>query len=100
MRDRFLQQEVWERMGADVKKVIPLAYADPLRQEFQQLLFTKIVPNCKKLGLLDAGDGWLRQKFGEIGVIQYEDWVDTAEEVDAFAITRELEAEADATTES
>jgi hypothetical protein len=52
------------------------------------------------LGLLDAGDGWLRQKFGEIGVIQYEDWVDTAEEVDAFAITRELEAEADATTES
>jgi hypothetical protein len=100
MRDRFLQQEVWERMGADVKKVIPLAYADPLRQEFQQLLFTKIVPNCKKLGLLDGGDGWLRKKFGEIGVIQYEDWVDTAEEVDAFAITRELEAEAAANTES
>ena len=93
MRDRFMRQEVWERMGADVKKVIPLAYQDPLRQEFQQLLFTKIVPNCKKLGLLDAGDGWLRTKFGEIGVIQYEDWVDTAEEVDAFAITRELEAE-------
>ena len=93
MRDRFLQQEVWERMGADVKKVIPLAYQDPLRQEFQQLLFTKIVPNCKKLGLLDAGDGWLRTKFGEIGVLQYEDWVDTSEEVDAFAISRELEAE-------
>ena len=93
MRDRFLQQEVWERMGADVKKVIPLAYQDPLRQEFQQLLFTKIVPNCKKLGLLDAGDGWLRTKFGEIGVIHYEDWVDTSEEVDAFAISRELEAE-------
>ena len=93
MRDRFLQQEVWERLGADVKKVIPLAYEDPLRQEFQQLLFTKIVPNCKKLGLLDAGDGWLREKFGEIGVIQYEDWVDTSEEVDAFAITRELENE-------
>ena len=70
MRDRFLQQEVWERMGADVKKIIPVAYADPLRQEFQQLLFTKIVPNCKKLGLLDAGDGWLRQKISEIDVIQ------------------------------
>tara|TARA_B100000945_G_scaffold176989_1_gene141971 strand:- start:483 stop:1052 length:570 start_codon:yes stop_codon:yes gene_type:complete len=94
MRDRFLQQEVWERMGADVKKIIPIAYADPLRQEFQQLLFTKIVPNCKKLGLLDAGDGWLRQKFGEIGVIQYEDWVDIEGEVDSFAITRELEEEA------
>ena len=36
---------------------------------------------------------WLREKFGEIGVIQYENWVDIEEEVDAFAITRELEAE-------
>jgi len=93
MRDRFLQQEVWERMGADVNKVIPAIFHNPDRQEFQHLLFTKIVPNCKKLGLLDAGDGWLRQKFGEIGVIQYEDWVDTAEEVDSFALTRELDAE-------
>ncbi|MDG2112734.1 MAG: ferritin-like domain-containing protein, partial [Actinomycetota bacterium] len=76
MRDRFLQQEVWERMGADVHKVIPAVFHNPDRQEFQHLLFTKIVPNCKKLGLLDAGDGWLRTKFGEIGVIQYEDWVD------------------------
>ncbi len=93
MRDRFLQQEVWERMGADVNKVIPAVFHNPDRQEFQHLLFTKIVPNCKKLGLLDAGDGWLRKKFGEIGVIQYEDWVDTAEEVDSFALTRELDAE-------
>lgn len=94
MRDRFLQQEVWERMGADVSRVIPAVFHNPDRQEFQHLLFTKIVPNCKKLGLLDAGDGWLRKKFGEIGVIQYEDWVDTAEEVDSFALTNELEAEA------
>jgi len=34
--------------------------------QLQQLLFSKIVPNCKKLGLLDAGDGWLRQKFVEL----------------------------------
>ena len=47
---------------------------------FQQLLFSKIVPNCKKLGLLDAGDGWLRERFTETGVIQFEDWVDTGEE--------------------
>ena len=37
-------------------------------------------PNCKKLGLLDAGDGWLRTKFTELGVIQFEDWADTGEE--------------------
>ncbi len=86
MRDRFLQQEVWERMGIDPKVVLPLVLVAPQRQLFQQMLFTKIVPNCKKLGLLDAGDGWLRQKFGELGVIQFEDWADTGEEYDAFAL--------------
>ena len=47
---------------------------------FQKMLFSKIVPNCKKLGLLDAHDGWLRERFTELGVIQFEDWVDTGEE--------------------
>ena len=47
---------------------------------FQSMLFSKIVPNCKKLGLLDAGDGWLRERFTELGVIQFEDWIDTGEE--------------------
>ncbi|CAN5669376.1 hypothetical protein BH20ACT2_BH20ACT2_05180 [soil metagenome] len=87
MRDRFLQQEVWERMEVDVKAAVGLVQTAPQRQLFQQMLFTKIVPNCKKLGLLDAGDGWLRQKFGEIGVIQFEDWADTGEEYDEFALT-------------
>ena len=47
---------------------------------FQQLLFSKIVPNCKKLGLLDANDGWLRTRFDALGVSQFEDWADTGEE--------------------
>ena len=36
------------------------------------------------IGLLDAADGWLRDRFTEIGVIQFEDWVDTAEEYEAL----------------
>jgi hypothetical protein len=80
MRDRFLQQEVWERMGIKPKEILPLVIQDPGRAMFQQMLFTKIVPNCKKLGLLDAGDGWLRTKFTELGVIQFEDMQDTGEE--------------------
>ena len=54
----------------------------PAQQMFQQLLFSKIVPNCKKLGLLDASDGWLRERFTEVGVIHFEDWADTGEEYD------------------
>ena len=80
MRDRFLQQEVWERMGVDVKQAVQLVMRDDTRQLFQAALFSKIVPNCKKLGLLDAADGWLRQRFTELGVIGFEDWVDTGEE--------------------
>jgi hypothetical protein len=80
MRDRFLQQEVWDRFDVDVKEVVKLVMQAPERQVFQTLLFSKIVPNCKKLGLLDAGDGWLRQRFTELGVIQFEDWTDTGEE--------------------
>ena len=45
----------------------------PERDDFQILLFSKIVPNLKKLGLLDAADGWLREKFTEMGVIAFED---------------------------
>ena len=67
MRDRFLQQEVWERMGVPVKEAVALVMQSPEQQMFQQMLFSKIVPNCKKLGLLDAGDGWLRHKFERAG---------------------------------
>src|SRR5438067_2728509 len=80
MRDRFLQQEVWDRMGVPVKDALELVMADEGRGVFQQLLFSKIVPNCKKLGLLDRNGHWLRQRFTELGVIQFEDWVDTGEE--------------------
>ncbi|MEY2403643.1 MAG: hypothetical protein QOD38_1194 [Acidimicrobiaceae bacterium] len=83
MRDRFLQQEVWERMGVDVRTMVKLQLEHEGNKNddpFQQLLFSKIVPNCKKLGLLDRNDFWLRKKFSEINVIQFEDWTDTGEE--------------------
>ena len=81
MRDRFLQQEVWERMGCDVRKTAQVLLDSPQRKMFQQLLFSKIVPNCRKLGLLDAADGWLRERFTEMGVIGFEHFEDTAEEL-------------------
>ena len=91
MRDRFLQQEVWDRLEIDTRTVLPLVMQAPQRQLFQQMLFSKIVPNCKKLGLLDAGakegqPGWLRERFQELGVIQFEDWADTGEEYIKFEL--------------
>ena len=92
MRDRFLQQEVWEHMGVKPRDVIPLVLQDPTRAFFQQLLFAKIVPNCKKLGLLDRNDKWLRHRFEEMGVIQFEDHEDTGEEFTKFELGSELVA--------
>jgi len=86
MRDRFMQQEVWERMGLKPKEVLPLLIDNPNRLLFQQMLFTKIVPNCKKLGLLDRNDGWLRHRFEELGVIEFEHLTDTSDEYEAFAL--------------
>jgi len=87
MRDRFLQQEVWERMDVPVKDAIELVMLTPTRQLFQMMLFSKIVPNCKKLGLLDRNDRWLRHRFEELGVIQFEDLVDTGSEYENFALS-------------
>ena len=96
MRDRLLQQDVWEHMGVDPKVVIPiLQVGDKNQDPFQQLLFSKIVPNCKKLGLLDANDGWLRTRFDTLGVTQFEDWADTSEEyLELDAVTDDREAQA------
>ena len=94
MRDRFLSQEVWERMGVAPKDVLPVVLRDPSREMFQQMLFSKIVPNTKKLGLLDRNDQWLRHRFEEMGVIQFEDWesVGDLEGATAYALEQDRAA--------
>jgi hypothetical protein len=86
MRDRFLGQEVWEWAGLPVSECCQVMLDSPVQREFRKVLFSKIVPNLKKLGLLDAGDGWLRQRFGELGVLQFEDWEDTGAEYERMQL--------------
>ena len=90
MRDRFMSQEVWSRMGVNPRDVVPLVLNDPTCEVFQQMLFAKIVPNCKKLGLLDRNDAWLRRRFEEMGVIQFENAEDTGEEYVKFELGETL----------
>ena len=85
MKDRMAMQEVWERMEVPTADVIKIMQAAPERDDFQILLFSKIVPNLRKLGLLDAADGWLRQKFTDLGAIAFEHLTDSTEDEDAFA---------------
>ena len=87
MRDRFLGQEVWEWAGIDQKAACQVMLDSPVQREFRRILFSKIVPNLKKLGLLDAGDGWLRERFGQLGVLEYENWEDTGAEYERMQAT-------------
>ena len=73
MRDRFLLQEVWEHMGLPVRECVEMTLHSAPQQVFRQMLFSKIVPNLRKLGLLD---GWLRERFGELGVLHLENLPD------------------------
>jgi len=77
-RARSTTPEVWERVGVDVEAVRPflLEAAAKLRTgafpSFQAAFFAKLVPNVRKLGLLDANDGFLRRQWGEAGLLEFE----------------------------
>jgi hypothetical protein len=71
MRDRLLMQEVYACMGMPVKECLEIAVNSESMKMFRSLLFSKIVPNVKRLGLLTPR---VRQGFEELGVIQYESW--------------------------
>jgi hypothetical protein len=80
MLNRFLAQEVWEALGLPAEECLRIMMHSPAQIEFRRALFTKVVPNLSKLGLLDFGDGWLRERFGELGVLRFEHRDDTSVE--------------------
>jgi hypothetical protein len=84
MRDRFLFQEVWEKVGLPVAECMDIAKNNEGQRQFRQLLFSKIVPAIKRIGLLSERQ---RQRFDELGILQYESWQDP------FEAYREAEAE-------
>ena len=100
MRDRLVGREVWDRMGVDPKEAMRVLNPfgdDKNADPFQMLLFSKIVPNLSKLGLLDANQGWLRAKFDTLGVTQFETWTDTSIEYEMLdAVTEDRAAAAEA----
>lgn len=69
MRDRLLALEVSRYMGFNVEEVRALVLASPVMRMFQQGLFSRIVPNVKKLGLLTPR---VRTAFEELGILQFE----------------------------
>jgi hypothetical protein len=77
-RARSTTPEIWERMGVKAEDVYP-AIAEAANRikihpfaGFQRAFFAKLVPNVRKLGLLDANDGHLRRHWAEAGLLEFE----------------------------
>ena len=89
-RARSATPEIWERMGLDFDTAMPfLAEATgkvdrSLFTSFQKGFFAKLVPNVRKLGLLDANDGYLRRLWGDAGLLRYEFADDTASDYETY----------------
>jgi hypothetical protein len=89
-RARSTTPEVWERLGVDVGALVPhlSAAAGTMKSSpfigFQRGFFAKLVPNVSKLGLLDANRGYLRERWGEAGLLEFEHADDTASDYDSY----------------
>jgi hypothetical protein len=77
MRNRLLMHEVWERLGYDVDQWVAWSLETPFMTGFRQLLFSKIVPNLRRLGLLTPR---VRSAFERIGVLQFESLPDSTQD--------------------
>ena len=80
MRGRLFSTEAFHRMGLNPEVVRETMRNSKEAMEFAALLFSQIVPNMKKIGLLD---GWLAEKFAEMQVLQFQD-------IDSDAILQSL----------
>ncbi len=66
MRNRFRAQEVWERMGFDVEECLEFTEHSPVQQAFRALLFSRIVPCVKDIGLWGEK---VQRAYADLGVL-------------------------------
>jgi hypothetical protein len=71
MRDRFMAQEVWETLGLPVEECLNYVETSEMMLEFRKMLFSRIVPTIKDLGLFGPK---VRAAFEDMGVIAFQDF--------------------------
>jgi len=79
MRDRLLMHQVFERLDWDPKVWVPWMRDTPFMIGFRQMLFSKIVPNLKRLGLLTPR---VRAEYEKLDLLRFEDMADSVEDPD------------------
>ena len=67
MRDRIRGIEMWENVGIAAAEIAPIVENSPYMQMFRKLLFSRIVPCVKDIGLWGPR---LRRAYADMGVIE------------------------------
>jgi len=87
MRGRLMSSEVYEHFGWDVEDAIAFQSKSDVTNNFQHLLFTRVVPNLARIGLLTDK---VKPLYDELGVLDYQDWP-TDGEIDWASLSRPLD---------
>ncbi len=70
LRNRFRGEEVWQRLGLPVDELAAATEESGLLDTFRQMLFSRIVPTVKALGLWGPK---VQRAYEDMGVIQFQD---------------------------
>ncbi len=68
MRDRFRGEQVWERLGLPIDECMEYIEKAPLMQQFRKMLFSRVVPTIKDIGLWGPK---VQRAYEDMGVLDY-----------------------------
>tara|TARA_B100000214_G_scaffold348765_1_gene301082 strand:+ start:44 stop:1123 length:1080 start_codon:yes stop_codon:yes gene_type:complete len=67
-RERLLSTEVYEHFGWDVEDARQFQLGTDINQHFQKLLFQRVMPNLRRIGLLRDS---VKDKFEDLGILEF-----------------------------
>jgi hypothetical protein len=73
MRERLVATDVFAHFGWDVERARKRALEAEVMEKFRAFLFTRVIPNLKRIGLLTDN---VRAKYEALGILQFENLVD------------------------
>jgi len=68
MRDRFMAEEVWGRIGLPVDRCLAYQEDSEIMREYRKMLFTRIVPTIKDIGLWGPT---VQKGYAQMGVLDF-----------------------------
>jgi hypothetical protein len=68
MRDRFMGEEIWDNLGLGADACVEFVRVSPFMQQYTKMLFSRIVPTIKDIGLWGPR---IQKAFVEMGVIEF-----------------------------